>query len=108
MALYAGLRMPALFGKVLSQSGAFSVPDHDFVVWDLLHGCDPSQIKVWMDAGTMEWLSSCNRSMAALLEERGYAFIYQEFNGGHNYTSWRNDLADGLIHQFGTDAEKTL
>ena len=36
MALYTGLRLPGMFGKVLSQSGAFSFPEHEFITSDLV------------------------------------------------------------------------
>ncbi len=36
MAMYAGMRLPHVFGRVLSQSGAFILPEHQFVVVDLV------------------------------------------------------------------------
>jgi enterochelin esterase-like enzyme len=38
--------------------------------------------------------------MAALLAERNFHFVLQEYNGGHNYTAWRRDLIDGLVYLF--------
>jgi enterochelin esterase-like enzyme len=35
MSMYTGLRMPDVFGKVLSQAGAFTYPSRDFAVVDL-------------------------------------------------------------------------
>ncbi len=99
MALYAGLRAPQVFGRVLSQSGAFTFP-HDTVVWDLVrHGPVPP-LQIWMDVGRYEWLLDCNRRLHALLAERGYAVSYREYNAGHNYPAWRDDLWRGLEEMY--------
>lgn len=100
MSLYAGLRMTGWIGKVLAQSGSYSVPGYDFVVWDLVRCGVPRELKIWMDCGSMESLVGCNRRMRDLLEGRKYDVTYHEYHGGHNYTCWRSDLVDGLIHLF--------
>jgi enterochelin esterase-like enzyme len=45
-------------------------------------------------------LLQSNRKMHKLLEQKGYEVTYREYNGGHNYTSWRDDLWCGLVHWF--------
>jgi len=96
MALYAGLRAPEVFGRVLSQSGAFAMTEHTSVVFDLVrHGPVPP-LRVWMCAGRYEWLLDCNRRMHELLAERGYDVVYDEYSGGHNYPSWRDRLGRGV------------
>ncbi len=102
MALYTGLRLPHVFGKVLSQSGAFFVPELHSVIEDLVRYLPRPPIEIWMDVGKLEWLLEENRQMSALLRSRGYALTYREFSGGHNYTCWRNDVGEGLIKAFGT------
>lgn len=100
MALYCGLCAPPIFGRVLSQSGAFDF-GHGFGDLDEFVTYIPTRpIRIWMDAGRYEWLLPANQKMANLLKERGYTVVYQEFIGGHNYTSWRNDLPDGLMALF--------
>lgn len=96
MALYTGLRLPHIFGRVLSQSGAFQIPGHDFVTTDLVTHLPRRDLRVWMDVGRFESLLSCNRGMAALLEHQGYTVTCREYSGGHNYTAWRDDLGRGL------------
>jgi enterochelin esterase-like enzyme len=96
MALYTGLRLPQVFRKVLSQSGAFIAPDYEFVVVDLVRYAPRPELDIWMDAGQLEWLLDGNRQMYALLKEKKYRVKYHEFSGGHNYTAWRNDLWRGL------------
>ncbi|MEZ4672481.1 MAG: alpha/beta hydrolase-fold protein [Anaerolineae bacterium] len=98
MALYAGLRMPEVFGHVISQSGAFAfdVNERQTVIYDLVRNLPPRSLKLWMDVGVYEYLLPFNRRMRGELEERGYTVGYHEYNGGHNYTAWRDELAQGL------------
>jgi enterochelin esterase family protein len=96
MAMYTGMRLPQIFGKVLSQSGAFILPEHQFVVVDLVRYAPRPKIDIWMDAGHYEWLLDSNRQMYALLKEKKYKANYHEFSGGHNFTSWRDDIWRGL------------
>ncbi len=101
MALYTGLRLPKLFPKVLSQSGAFGTPEYRYAIVDLIRYAPRPDIQVWMDAGCFEWLLEGNRKMYALLKKKEYWVKFREFPGGHNYTSWQNDIAHGLIKLFG-------
>jgi enterochelin esterase family protein len=96
MALYTGIRQPDVFGKVLSQSGAFRIPEQEFVLFDLVRCLPKRALEIWMDVGRFESLLDCNRAMLALLDEKGYRVSFREFSGGHNYTAWRDDLARGL------------
>ena len=96
MALFTALRLPQVFHKVLSQSGAFIAPDYQFVVVDLVKCAPPPEIDIWMDAGCLDWLLDGNREMYALLKEKNYPVKYCEFSGGHNFTAWRDDIWHGL------------
>jgi enterochelin esterase-like enzyme len=96
MALYTGLRAPGIFGHVLSQSGAFELDEMETVIGPLVRHLPVQPLQVWMDVGRFEWLLEPNRRMYALLQERGYDVTYREFNGGHNYPAWRDDLWRGL------------
>jgi enterochelin esterase family protein len=96
MALYTGLRLPHIFGKVLSQSGAFFVPELHSVIPDLVRSLPRTTIQVWMDVGKFDFLLAGNREMYALLQERMYVVSYREYSGGHNYTAWRDDVWRGL------------
>lgn len=102
MALYTGLRAPRIFGHVLSQSGAFTLGEHDTVVWDLVKQGPVRPIRIWMDAGQFEWLLPSNQRMHGLLAERGYEVEFREYHAGHNYPAWRNDVWRGLEALFGS------
>ena len=101
MALYAGARAPEVFGSVLSQSGAFSMPGRDFVIFDLLRQASVKPLHVWMDAGRYEGLAECNRRMNQLLVGKGYRVTYREYSGGHNFPCWREDVWRGLEALYG-------
>jgi len=97
MALYVGLRAPHIFGHVLSQSGAFAIPDWpDFVVFDLARAARSRRLSVWMDCGSFERLIPGNERMLPILEEAGHRTLYQQYSGGHNYPAWRDSVWRGL------------
>jgi enterochelin esterase-like enzyme len=96
MSLYCGLRFPGLLGHVLSQSGAFAFFDGNTVVASLVQHAPVAPLKIWMDVGAFEGLLDANRRMHRQLTDRGYQVAYREYNGGHNYASWRNELEHGL------------
>ena len=97
MSVYTGLRMPEIFGKVMSQSGVFESEGRDFAAVDLIRaGQAHDQLKLWMDVGRFESLLQDNRRMQPILSEHGYEVTYREYGGSHNYTAWRDDVWRGL------------
>lgn len=96
MAVYSALRMPQVFGKVLSQSGIFCLARREFVVMDLARHVPPAPVEFWLDAGRFDPSLECNRLMYEILKEKQYKVRYHEFSGGHNFTAWRDDLWHGL------------
>ncbi len=103
MALYAGLRLPKVFGTVISQSGAFGfeLMGQSALIHDLLRLYDPASLTIWMDVGRYEWLLESNRRMRAALHAQGYEPVYREYNGGHNYTCWRDEVVLALEAVYG-------
>lgn len=100
MSLYTGLRMPDIFGKVISQSGVFESEGRDFAAVDLIRAKQSREIKIWMDIGHYDWLLEDNRRLQPLLLENGYNVTYREFVGGHNYTCWRDEVWRALESMF--------
>ena len=100
MSMYTGLRMPDVFGKVLSQAGAFTIESREFSVVDLVKHRQANDLPIWMDVGTLDPLLEDNRQMKKLLDEQKYNVTYRECSGSHNYTSWRNDVWRGLEVMF--------
>lgn len=100
MSLYTGLRMPDIFGKVMSQSGVSALDGRNFATVDLVRHKHANDIQIWMDVGRLEFLLEDNRRMSALLKDNGYHVTYREYTGAHNYTSWRDDIWRGLEVMF--------
>jgi enterochelin esterase-like enzyme len=101
MSVYTGLRMPEIFGKVISQSGVFESEGRDFATVDLIRARQSREIKLWMDIGRFDSLLEDNRRLQPILRENGYEVTYREFSGGHNYTCWQNEVGIALEKMFG-------
>jgi len=103
MAVYCALRLPQIFGKALSQSGAFQLAGLDTVVFDLVRYKEKPIIQFWLDVGVFDYpaLLESNRRFYPHLLEHGYTADYREYIAGHNYPAWRDDLAYGLEYLFG-------
>jgi enterochelin esterase family protein len=100
MALHAGLRLPTVFGTVIAQSGAWELNGHPLVPFDLVRHGPVRPIRIWMDVGRYERLYAGNERMATLLDERGYEVTYRRYSGGHNWTSWLEELVIALPAAF--------
>ena len=72
-------------------------------------------IRFYLDAGSLEIdktgeggsILVPNRHLRDVLRAKGYEVFYQEFQGAHDYQSWRGTIADGLILLGGKSAEPT-
>jgi len=98
MTLYTAFRLPDIFGFVLSQSGAFCRFGRDYVVFELVRECKKKPINLWMDIGKFDFQSliQANHRMYELLVETGYNVTLHEYNAGHNYPAWRDNVWRGL------------
>jgi enterochelin esterase family protein len=76
------------------------IESRDFAVVDLVRHGQAREVKIWMDVGNFEELLEDNRNMRALLAQKEYQFVYREYSGAHNYTSWRDDIWRGLEAMF--------
>jgi enterochelin esterase-like enzyme len=105
MALYTGVRIPQVFGNVLSQSGAFSWGSIDMVVFDLLQQGEVRPLKIWMEVGIYDLagLFDSNQRMQIMLNQRGYPIIFREYHAGHNYPAWKDEIWRGLEACYGGD-----
>ncbi|HEX2618777.1 MAG TPA: alpha/beta hydrolase-fold protein [Phototrophicaceae bacterium] len=106
MALYTGVRLPSIFGKIISQSGSFQFDfmKHETVLKVLLRTLPTQPLMIWQDVGLFEWLLNTNRQAQALLQERGYNVTYREYAGAHNFTCWCDQLPEALIATFGKNS----
>ncbi len=109
-ACYSALKHPDLFGNVLSQSGSFfwspkGDPEPGWLMRQFSRSDAPS-LRFFVEVGLMEGIRpsrpdgptqlSANRHMRDVLIAKGHDVLYREYNGGHDFLSWRGSFADGL------------
>jgi glucoamylase len=94
--VWIGLRHPDKFARLGGQSSSFWV-DNERVV-KALSKLDASQIKFkfYFDDGTLEGVEDTRR-VNVMLRGKGYPVTYIEGETGHNWTSWRDRLADAFM-----------
>jgi enterochelin esterase-like enzyme len=108
-AAYVAEQRPDVFGKVLSQSGAFwrPRPEEQSSAEGWLPGKlaarKPTPIGYYLEVGRFEAIGMVegNRRMRDVLRARGNAVIYREYNGGHDHANWRISVGDGLAALLG-------
>jgi len=95
--VYAGLRCPQIFGKVISQSGAFTGQEHPFVVWDLLNLSQKINFDLCIDVGLFEPLLKTNSTFYENIRRKSSKKLdFSVFPAGHNYPAWRDELSKCL------------
>jgi len=113
-AVHAGLLHPEIFGKILSQSGAFwwSPAGETEPEWlNRQFAASPRlPLAFYLEAGLLEdagagvaptTLLGANRRLRDILRGKGYPVHYAEFSGGHVFVCWQGSLADGLLALIG-------
>jgi len=128
-AAFVGLKHPEVFGNVLSQSGSFQWKPDAEKEWEWLKGQFAASprlpLRFSMEAGLLEgtwwWRSlvpastaadptllAANRNFKDMLQSKGYAVHYTEFNGNHGLLNWRGTLASHLIALVGIKPEPKI
>lgn len=106
-AVFVAMQRPDLFGKVLSQSGAFWQGHRD-VKWEWLtdqYEASPKlPLRFFLEAGSLEdvakdgpTLLAANRRLVKILNAKDYPVIYREVGGTHEPVHWRSAFGDGLM-----------
>jgi enterochelin esterase family protein len=121
----SGFWHPEVFGNVLAQSGAFhrtspsgnaapdSSPEPNWLARQFISS-PKRPLRFYLDVGSAEFNATggadsilfCTRTLRDVLRAKGYEVHFQQFEGGHDYLSWRGTLADGLIALLGGAAPK--
>ncbi|GAB3213901.1 hypothetical protein GCM10027294_49580 [Marinactinospora endophytica] len=103
-ALYAAHTAAHRFGRAISQSGSFWWPapvgadGETERLTRLLAQADRLPGRVHLSVGVHEWrLLEPTRRLRDTLAQRGAAFDYVEYNGGHDRACWRAGLPDGIV-----------
>ena len=112
-AAYIAFKYPALFGNVLSQSGAFwrgnegsNAPPYEWLTQQ--YATSPrAHIRFFLDVGSKETVGAlngaapslldANRRLRDVLRAKGYSIEYLEVPGGvHSFETWRGRLPIGI------------
>lgn len=108
------LKYPALFGNVLSQSGAFRGPVNTYepnLVARLFVRAERAPVRFYLDVGLYdpggsvraddESNTAGNRHFRDVLQAKGYDVIYRETGGAHEFVHWSATLAEALVALLG-------
>ena len=95
--MWTALRHPEMFARVGGQSSAFWI-DRERVVaalakFDATHR-RKHPMRFYFDVGRLESVLDVNRRVRASLTGNGHPVVYRESEAGHNFTTWRDGLAD--------------
>ena len=94
--IWAGLRYPEVFARIGGQSSSFWI-DRWRVVKELEKlDAGKASYRFYFDDGTLEGVEDTRR-VNDLLRGKGYPVTYIEGETGHNWTSWRDRLAEAFV-----------
>lgn len=94
-AVNAALKYPNIFGRIGGQSTSFWI-DNERVVKDLEKLDGKTKFKFYFDDGTLEGVDD-SRKIVKILQAKNFDVTYIESEAGHNWTAWRDRLADAFI-----------
>jgi glucoamylase len=100
ISVWTAVKYEDVFARVAGQSTAFQIDDERVVT--TLAALDERAraarpFKFYFDVGLLEPIWKVNRRVRVLLEGKGYRVVYRERAAGHNWTNWRDQLADAFI-----------
>ncbi len=94
--VWTGLKYPETFSRIGGQSSSFWV-DNQRVIKELEKlNANKTPFRFYFDTGTLEGVEN-SRRVNVMLRGKGFPVVYEEGETGHNWTSWRDRLADAFI-----------
>ena len=96
---WTALKYPDTFARVGGQSSAFQIDnERELAALAALPTFNAERpMKFYLDVGLLEPIWEVNRRARVLLAGKGYPVAYHENEAGHNWTSWRDQLADAYL-----------
>jgi glucan 1,4-alpha-glucosidase len=94
-AVHVGLKYPQVFGRIGGQSSSFWI-DNERVVKELEKLDGKTKFQFYFDDGTLEGVED-SRKVVKILRDKGFDVTYIEGEAGHNWTAWRDRLADAFM-----------
>ncbi|HEY0100916.1 MAG TPA: glucan 1,4-alpha-glucosidase [Pyrinomonadaceae bacterium] len=99
ISVWTAVKYGDVFARVAGQSTAFQIDDERVVTTlaalDEMGRARP--VKFYFDVGLLEPIWKVNRRVRVMLAGKGYPVVYRETAAGHNWTNWRDRLADAFI-----------
>jgi glucoamylase len=99
ISVWTAVKHADVFARVAGQSSAFQIDDERVVTTLASLGEMERQarpLKFYFDVGQLEPIWKVNRRVRVMLAGKGYRVVYRETAAGHNWTNWRDQLADAL------------
>ncbi len=93
--IWTALKYPEMFANVGGQSNSFWV-DNETVIKELEKLKGDEKFNFYMDDGVFEGVKD-SRRVVRLLKQKGFKVKYVEGQTGHNWTSWKDRLADAFV-----------
>lgn len=93
--IWTALKYPEVFANVGGQSSSFWVDD-ERVVKELAKLKGDEKFNFYIDDGVFEGVEDSVR-ITKMLRDKGFKVSYVEAESGHNWTSWKDRLADAFI-----------
>jgi enterochelin esterase family protein len=128
-AAFIGYKYPEVFGKILAQSGFFGwtpgniwfkriqqfygkyferwwtdedEKEDQWLIKQYLKS-ETLPLQFYINVGTLETRTKYQvASFLKMLQEKEYAYHFEEYPGGHEYIAWQAQLPDGLIYLIGS------
>jgi enterochelin esterase family protein len=98
---YLALSHPHLFAKAAGQSSAFFLEQDKLTA--LVNGLT-ANVSFYFDVGAYEpQFIPAHHQLVPLLQAKGCPCLFQELEGGHNWTNWRAHLKDLLTFLWGKE-----
>ena len=104
--VWVGLKYSEIFSRIGGQSSSFWIDDKR-VLKELKNlDANKTKYKFYFDSGTQESEDIIDsREAVEILRQKSFDVTYVEGEAGHNWTSWRDRLADAFIALW-SDAKK--
>ncbi|HQU81939.1 MAG TPA: glycoside hydrolase family 15 protein [Pyrinomonadaceae bacterium] len=93
--IHTALKYPEIFGRIGAQSASFWV-DNERVIKELEQLNGKTNFVFYIDDGTLEGVEDSHKAVE-ILQKKGFAVTYNETEVGHNWTAWRDRLADAFL-----------
>ncbi|MEM9351732.1 MAG: alpha/beta hydrolase-fold protein [Planctomycetota bacterium] len=99
---YMGARHPDVVSNAAIQSPAFWYDDSIYSTYFNSTTLD-DQLRIYMESGTIND-GNGGPTMATILADGGYDYVYDAVNQGHSWGHWKGELDAALIHLIGPEA----